>query len=186
MAQSYAARKASLRRRTGLSPYEQRKRNALARGKTIAEARGHADEAGERRSYRQRFGASPETIRRLRQQVVDHGFDILMALPLNPRPPTGYDYYGESRRAMASKATMMKGIRLLSAEVLRELLTLQARDWQLLAARQTGDSVEDRGGEPPYGSWTLLFDDGDEVHAGAPEGYVDWNPWWYHRSGGFR
>lgn len=56
--------------------YARRVANATARGKTRAQARGHANEPVERRERRQRiraqYGVSPERLSRLRRAAAEH------------------------------------------------------------------------------------------------------------------
>lgn len=109
-------------------------------------------------------------MRRLRRQVVEHGYNIIMALPLNPRPPKGYDYYGESRKAIFRKDVCAANIRPLTAEALLEMLDWDARTWQMEAIGPVDDEFIEANTAPT-------------VH--VPESGA-WNPRWYHSMGGFR
>jgi hypothetical protein len=88
--------------------YARRKASGIRRGQSLAEARGHKNEPAERRRrrehYRERFGASPERMSKLRREAL---------AKLNA-------VHAGSRRT--NPDAIAAGVRLMTAEMIQEFV----------------------------------------------------------------
>lgn len=99
--------------------YARRKASGLRRGQTVAQARGHRNEAAEKRTRRERirreFGTTPERLGRLRRETVAH---IVRELS------------SSGTKGRINVETITQGVRMMTAEMMQEF-ALQANGAQL-------------------------------------------------------
>lgn len=147
---------AAKRKRNYKAEYAARIARAAAKGKTRQQARGHKAKEHVVRAERSKakYGASPATMTRLRKAAKEKLIALYTVIAKNP----------------VSERTVARGMRMLHAEDLRELI---ARD----DIEIIGKATIQGGAEDSY--LNQLADDFpysiDDIEA------VDFNPYWYHR-----
>lgn len=112
--------------------YARRKRNALAKGKTMQEARGHKNESAERKARRARVraehGISVERLSKLRRQARD-------------RVVAGLGTAGTKNPV--NVVTIDKGMRLLNRDQLNHVRALSTKEVQRRAFMSYEDLIDE-------------------------------------------